>query len=178
MADDTLKPMTDKDVVPAAADPMGSTDAFQSQNSQKDADGGSSADDSAGSTASGQPMRQVINDNVAKLKGDAGDRVRMFADQGKEKATGALEQLAQMLAEAASQVDEKLGAQYGQYARSAADQVQGLSSSLNERSVDELLNDARELVRRSPGAAIGAAAAVGFVLSRVLSSGLDQRDQG
>lgn len=121
--------------------------------------------------------RQAISDNVTKLKSEATDRARTLADEGKARATGALEQLSQMLTDAAEQVDEKLGEQYGQYARSAADQVQGFSSSLNDRSVEELLDDARGLVRKSPAMAIGTAAAFGFVVARLLSAGLDQRDK-
>ena len=45
------------------------------------------------------------------------------------------------------------------------------------KSVDDLLDSARELVRKSPGVAIGAAAAVGFVVARLLTAGLDQRDR-
>jgi ElaB/YqjD/DUF883 family membrane-anchored ribosome-binding protein len=183
MAEDTFKPMTDKDVAPALADPFAATDGLQPADPLKGTktDGGDPFTSPAGSS-SGQDNqesaspRQTISDNVTKLKGEAGDRARTFADQGKAKATGALDQLVSMLNDAAGQVDEKLGAQYGQYARSAADQVQGFSSSLNDRTVEELLDDARGLVRKSPAAAIGVAAAVGFVAARLLSAGFDQRD--
>ena len=179
MADDTLKPMTDQDVAPAIANPAGATDDFQPSDPLKSTDQGASDFSSGGETNNGASAspRQLINDNVVKLKSEAGDRARTLADQGKVKATDALEQLVTMLNDAAQQVDEKLGSQYGQYARSAAEQVQGLSSKLNDRSVDELLDDARDLVRKSPAAAIGVAAAVGFVAARLLSAGLDQRDQ-
>lgn len=205
MADDTLKPMTDQDVVPPAADPLVQVDAFEPANplnpvdalqpsdprKGKDTDGGdplpspSGADSGSGDSngdTSGEDTppvgaRQAISDNVAKLKSEAGDRARSFVDEGKARATGALDQLVQMLNDAADQVDGKLGSQYGEYARSAAGTVQGFSSTLNERNVDELLDDARELVRKSPAAAIGTAAAVGFVLARLLSAGLDQRDK-
>lgn len=181
MADDTLKPMTDQDVAPALANPAGATDDLQPRdplNSASDSAPGSSGATADGDSTGGNTSpRQLINDNVVKLKSEAGDRARTLADQGKVKATDALDQLVTMLNDAAQQVDEKLGAQYGQYARSAAEHVQGLSSKLNDRSVDELLDDAREVVRKSPAAAIGVAAAVGFVAARLLSSGLDQRDQ-
>ena len=183
MADDTLKPMTDQDIVPAAADPLAATDGLQPADPLKgSASGGGDplgtpgANDT-GANNDGDTPRPTIGENVTKLKSEAGDRARTFADQGKAKATGALDQLVTMLNDAAGQVDDKLGAQYGQYARSAADQVQGFSSNLNDRSVDELLDDARELVRKSPGVAIGTAAALGFVVARLLSAGLEQRDK-
>lgn len=176
MADDTPKPMTDQDVPPMTGDPLAATDALQPADPLKSATDDA---DAAGTddTITFTGTKQTISDNVTKLKSEASDRARGFADEGKAKATGALDQLSQMLTDAAGQVDDKLGAQYGQYARSAASQVQGLSSSLNEKTVDDLLDDARELVRKSPAVAIGTAAAVGFVLARLLSAGLDQRDK-
>ena len=52
----------------------------------------------------------------------------------------------------------------------AADAVAGFTDTLKDKDVDELLNEAREAVRRNPALAIGAAAAVGFVLVRLLKS--------
>lgn len=125
------------------------------------------------SSASAAGLRQQLADGAGKLQGQAGDKVREFADLGKERAAGALGQLATMLTDAADQVDAKLGAQYGGYARTAADTVQGFSQQVKEQDFDELLDQGRELVRKSPAIAIGAAAAVGFVLARLIQSGID-----
>lgn len=165
MADDSFKPMTDQDAVPTIGDALQPADPLKGP-----------TEGSTGNAAfSG--AKQTLSDNVTKLKSEAGDRARTIADEGKARASGALEQLSQMLTDAAGQVDEKLGEQYGQYARSAATSVQGFSSTLNDKTVDDLLDDARELVRKSPAIAIGTAAAVGFVVARLLSAGLDQRDK-
>ena len=75
--------------------------------------------------------------------------------------------------DAAASVDEKLGEQYGAYARSAADQISGLAESLRGKQVDDLIDDARDFVKKSPAVAVGVAAGVGFVLARLLKSGLD-----
>ena len=40
---------------------------------------------------------------------------------------------------------------------------------------DAMLDDARAFVRKSPGVAIGVAAALGFALARVVQSGLDDK---
>ena len=129
---------------------------------------------SSSSTAGG--LKQTLLDKTSDARGQAADKARLYAEDGKAKATNALGELSQMLTDAAGQVDEKLGAQYGQYARAAADRVQGFSSALDSKSVDDLVADARVLVQKSPAVAIGAAAAIGFVIARVLTSGLDQRD--
>ena len=45
-------------------------------------------------------------------------------------------------------------------------------------SVDEIVEGVREFVRKSPAVAIGAAAALGFVVARLFTAGLDQRGEG
>lgn len=121
--------------------------------------------------------KQALTENTARLREQAGDKARTLAEDGKARATDALGQLSQLLTDAAGQVDEKLGEQYGHYARAAADRMQGFSAQLNEKSVDELIDGARDLVRKSPAVAIGAAAAVGFVVARLLTAGLDGNDR-
>lgn len=120
--------------------------------------------------------RQSVLDQVSKGREQAADKARNYADEGKARAADALTQLSQLLTDAAGQVDEKLGEQYGQYARSAADRVQGFSSAIEDKSIDDLVADARELVRKSPAIAVGVAAGLGFVAARLIGAGLDQRD--
>lgn len=137
------------------------------------ATGGNVGGDTGGGSAGGAGVRQQLTDGAGKLQSQAGDKARQFADMGKERAAGLLEQLATMLTDAAGQVDGKLGAQYGTYARGAADTVQGFSQQIRDQDLDQLLDQGRELVRKSPAIAVGAAAAVGFVLARLVQSGID-----
>src|SRR3546814_13513232 len=67
---------------------------------------------------------------------------------------------------------ERLGAEYGDYARRAADSVSGFADTLRTKDVDELLDDARAIVRKGPVIAIGTAAAIGFALVRLVKAGL------
>ncbi|MBN8815039.1 MAG: hypothetical protein J0J06_06295 [Sphingomonas sp.] len=117
---------------------------------------------------------QTLKDNVIKFANDAGDKAKAAAEDGKTRAGGALDELATMLRDAATSVDEKVGDQYGQYARSAADAVANFSQSLQSKQVDDLIDDAREFVKKSPAVAIGTAAAIGFVLARLVKAGLDE----
>ncbi|KQM65076.1 hypothetical protein ASE75_08510 [Sphingomonas sp. Leaf17] len=118
---------------------------------------------------------QGIRTGAEKIGQQATDKVRAFAEMGKDKAGGTLDQFAQMLTDAAGTVDEKIGAQYGQYARQAADTVSGLADTIRAKDVDALVDDARGYVRASPGVAIGVAAALGFVVARLVQSGLDEK---
>lgn len=114
-----------------------------------------------------------IGDEMGRLYGQATARARDAANQGKNKAAEGLEGLAKMIDDSANAVDDKLGSQYGDYARSAAQTVANLAGTLEQKDVDELVDATREFVRKSPAVAIGSAAVVGFMLARLLSGRRD-----
>lgn len=116
---------------------------------------------------------ETLRTETQKLASQAADKARDYAGEGMTRATGALDELSKMITDAAGMVDDRLGAQYGQYARSAAGQVSSLADTLRTKEVDELVDDARQFVRKSPAIAIGTAAAVGFVIARLVKSGLE-----
>ena len=97
----------------------------------------------------------------AKVKG------KELAAQGKGKVSEGLTALGQAVGDTAQVVDEKLGAKYGDYARTASRGLQDAATRLDQKSVDDLGEDARAFVRKSPGTAVGIAAVVGFLLSRL-----------
>jgi ElaB/YqjD/DUF883 family membrane-anchored ribosome-binding protein len=113
-------------------------------------------------------------ERIDELRGQAGDKARDFAQAGKDRATAALDSLVQTVEDAASEIDEKLGAQYGDYARRAAESIGNFSDTVRDKDVDALFADAREFVKNSPAVAIGAAAALGFVVARLARSSLPE----
>lgn len=129
-----------------------------------------------GSASDGNAPRSTadtIREKASELGAEAADRARAFAGEGKERATGALDEVAKMFESAATDVDSRLGEQYGQYARSAAQGISSFSESLRGKEVDDLIDNATAFVKKSPVIAVGAAAAVGFVLARLIKSGID-----
>ncbi len=121
-------------------------------------------------------VSQTLKDEAGKLTASGLDKAKAYAVDGKDRAGGALDEFAKLMTDAASTVDDRLGAQYGDYARSAANSLTGFADTLRNKDIDELLGDARELVKKSPAVAIGTAAAIGFVLARLVKSGLDAND--
>ncbi|HEU0065932.1 MAG TPA: hypothetical protein VFQ57_01690 [Sphingomonas sp.] len=169
MSDTDLYPQNDLGA-PAAAIPPADA-AFTPAAPLKDAGVGFTPAQEAPTGAAA--AKAALKDGGGKLATQATDKARAFADQGKAKAGETLDQLSQLLHDAANTVDEKLGSQYGQYARSAAGQVTTFSDSLKAKDVDALVDDVRAFVRASPGIAIGIAATVGFAVARVVQSGLE-----
>lgn len=134
------------------------------------------------STAKAAPRASSAKSKAAKVEATTShwrEQAGEYAEQAKTTArnaattakntTGeALHGLSKLIAETAETVDAKLGPQYGDYARKAAETVAGAAKSLDEKDVNQLTEEARDFVRKSPAVAIGAAAVVGFVLMRMM----------
>ena len=116
---------------------------------------------------------ESLRDQAGNFASQAGAKMKDAATQGKDKASGALDELSSMVGDLANTLDEKVGAQYGDYARKAASAVSSAAGSIKSKDVEELIDDARTFVREKPAIAIGAAAAVGFVLTRLFKAGSD-----
>ena len=115
-----------------------------------------------------------VRDQVTNLRGEARGRIRTYADDGKAKATGLLDDFSEVIGEAARSVDQKFGEDYGEYAHKAAGAVSSFADTVRGKSVEDIVDDTREFVRKSPGIAIGIAAIAGFALMRVIKTGLDE----
>ena len=110
--------------------------------------------------------------HIDPLKEQASKTAKSAAGVAKDKTGTAMQSLAKLITDTAGTVDAKLGPQYGDYARQAAETVANAAQTLDSKDVDQLMNEARDFVRKSPAVAIGAAAVVGFVLMR-LAKGSD-----
>lgn len=134
-----------------------------------------SGDGAGGSSTRASTDRLVtqVREQVVSLRGQAGDKLRTFADDGKGRATDLLDELGGVIEDAAQSIDGRLGQEYGDYAHRAAEAVSGFAGRVRDKSVDDLLDDTRDFVRRSPAVAIAAAAVVGFALMRVVRTGMD-----
>lgn len=117
-----------------------------------------------------------VRDQVSTLRGQAGDKLRGYADDGKSRATTLLDDVATVIDDAARSLDERLGQEIGQYAHRASEALSSFSGRVRDKSVDDLVDDTRSMVRSSPAIAIAAAAVVGFALMRVVRSGFDSDD--
>ena len=125
--------------------------------------------------------RSAASAGTAHWREQAGEFAEQAKSTAREAATtaknttgDALHGLSKLISETAETVDSKLGPQYGDYARKAAETVAGAAQSLDEKDIDQLTEEARNFVRKSPAVAIGAAAVVGFVLMRMMRGSTDK----
>lgn len=121
---------------------------------------------------------EPANDAPRGIFDQASATARKAATRGKDRAAGGIDELAELIEDVAKAIESRLGDQYGAYARKAATAISGVSGNLRDKEVDELLDDARAFVRKQPAIALGAAAAIGFALTRIVKAGDDDRSDG
>ncbi|QWC58203.1 hypothetical protein F7D01_00100 [Erythrobacter sp. 3-20A1M] len=109
-----------------------------------------------------------------KAKGKQGEysdqakvKANELAVEGKTRASDAIAALSKYVADNAAKLDENFGPKYGDYARNASRSLHETATRLDDKSVNELGEDARQWVRNSPGLAVGLAAVGGYMVARM-----------
>lgn len=140
----------------------------RNQSEARGSDGGGNG----GGDQSGQPIKQRLRDTGEKLSGQATDKARSLVGQGLERSSEALSNVSRMIGDTATGIDDRLGSEYGDYARKAASAIDDVANSLASKNPEELIDDTRNFVRKSPGVALAGAAVVGFAIARLLKSSI------
>ena len=130
----------------------------------------------AGTSSAGTAIMEKVRSGSDKLSEQAADKARGFVGQGIERSAEALANVGKLVGDTASGLDERLGEEYGDYARRAAETLENTANRLASKDPDELIDDTREFIRKSPGVALAGAAIVGFALARLVKSGLSRDD--
>ena len=134
--------------------------------------------DSAASQSPRDRMTGRVREGRDRLAGTAAEKTRGLVGQGLERGSEALANVSKLVGGTAEGLEERLGAEYGDYARKAATAIEDVANKLASKNPDELIDDTRDFVRKSPGVALAGAAIVGFALARLVKTGLDSgKDQ-
>lgn len=94
-----------------------------------------------------------------------------YADQGKDKAAGALTTLSGLIVEAAKLLEENFGHKAADPVRAQADRVSGAARHLEISDVDQLTTELKAFAKQNPILSVGAVAVVGFALGKLLTGG-------
>ena len=136
----------------------------------------SSGTGSGSTSGSSGSFLDKLRSGGGNVSGQAADKARGLVGQGLERGSEALGNVSRMIGDTATGIDERLGEEYGDYARRAASAIENAANSLASKDPDELIDDTREFVRRSPGVALAGAAVVGFAIARLIKTGLSGTD--
>ena len=124
-------------------------------------------------TSTRDRVREQVRAGRDKLAGQATETARGLVSQGIERSSDALGNVSRLIGDTASGLDERLGPEYGDYARKASEAIERAATRLSQKDADELIDDARTFVQQSPGIALAGAAIAGFALVRLLKVGLE-----
>ncbi len=155
-------------VIPGAMD----TDTGDVTGTRSRRGGGSSSSSRQSGSSSEGGVMEKIRSGGDKLGEQAAGKARDFLGQGIERSAEAIGNVAKLIGDTASGIDERLGEDYGNYARRTAQTLENTANKLSAKDPDELIDDTRDFVRKSPGVALAGAAIVGFALARLVKSGL------
>lgn len=118
--------------------------------------------------AESRQPKEEIPEKAEALFEAAKKRGRGLLDRQKRAAVEELSSVAGVMRDAASKFEEKQEEGVGDYVRKAADYVESLSSTLNERDLEDLLHQGENLLRERPALSLGMTAGAGFVIGRFL----------
>ncbi len=93
----------------------------------------------------------------------------------KDRATDGIGSVAQAVRQSTQQLRDGQHDTIAQYVDQAAAQLERFSTTLREKNVSELLDEAQRFARRNPALFIGGAFAVGLMSARFFKSSGDQR---
>jgi hypothetical protein len=120
----------------------------------------------------GAAVIEKLRSGGEKLTEQAGEKARGLVSQGLERSAEALANVSKLIGDTAPGLEERLGPEYAGYARRAAAAIENTANTIAEKDPDELIDDTRNFVRNSPGLALAGAAIAGFVLARLVKTGL------
>jgi len=140
----------------------------------------------------GQSTAETVVDKAQDTASQAGKKVAETASVAKEQAKRTVAQVGEQakqnvgsrmgevaeelgtVADAVRQTSEELSAQdqtgIARYGTRIADQIESVSSYLNERGVEDVLTDVEDLARRQPALFLGGALMLGILVGRFLRS--------
>ena len=183
MADSTAKPKTTRARKPKADQAQAEAPAAQAKDkfarAMEEARAGAEALTKEAQNRAGQYAEQLVGksrewQNEAAAYGEqAKVKAGELANEGKSKASDAIASFGKAVADTAPRIDETLGGKYGDYARTAARSMQESAAKLDAKSYEELGEEAKEFVRKSPGMAVGLAAVAGFMIARLMRGSKD-----
>jgi hypothetical protein len=126
----------------------------------------------AGAPGSQQDLSNVAGEMKAAAREAAGhvaEETRDFAEEQKTTGADNMARLSSAVHGAAEQLGRELPQAAG-FIHSAADTLQGASSRLRERSIEEMVASFRDFARRQPAAAFAGSVLAGFALARFMKA--------
>jgi len=123
------------------------------------------------STPRGGNGRSTMDQAKAKVQ----EKAKSIFSDGKGQLSDSLGGIAQAFRYTSEQLRNQNYASIASYSDQAAEGIERISGYLQNKNVDELLNEAENMARKQPVLLLAGSFAFGFVLARVLKGTLKAR---
>jgi len=110
--------------------------------------------------------KQAVSESLDQAK----RQMQTTLDERKTQAAGRLGGIATALRQTGEQLNAQNETQFGQYAQSAAEQLDNWSQMLQTKNLNELMNEVHDFAHRQPELFIAGSLAAGLLLGRFLKS--------
>ncbi|MEX0619473.1 MAG: hypothetical protein WDZ76_08700 [Pseudohongiellaceae bacterium] len=117
-----------------------------------------------------EEIEREMKQEAAAAKRDVAASARERAETGKKQSARQLDKVSEAVDQAASSLSEQDVEGLASFARQTSDKISDLATRLQNRSMDELTEDAKRLAREKPAAFMLGSVAAGFGLSRFLKA--------
>jgi hypothetical protein len=125
-----------------------------------------------------QKASQVMDQAQSQAKemaSQAQQQAKSMLSTRKDQTTEQLDHLAQAFRQTGEQLRDQDGETVAAYTERMASQIDRLANYLDDKSIDEILDDTENFARRQPELFLGAAFAVGLLAARFLKSSSQRR---
>lgn len=121
------------------------------------------------------PNKEQITADASEVVEKAKNIGREQIESGKQTAASQAEKVANVIEQAASQLKKKNLRTVADYTSEIKATIKNFSDNLKNRSVDELVTDIRDMVRRNPTAFILGSVVIGIGISRFFKASAERR---
>jgi hypothetical protein len=118
-------------------------------------------------------LADTAQEKARGLAGKAQEQALRMAEEKKRQAAEQVEGVARVVDSVAEQV-ESMVPPAGSYVRGVADEIERVSSNLRDRSVEDLMDDARRFAQERPATVLLGAVVAGFALARFMKASADR----
>jgi hypothetical protein len=117
-----------------------------------------------------------LADKAKQAAADASGKLLSAVEDQKRAGVQQVNRVAHAVRTAANELDHELP-EAARYVRRAAEQIESVSNALQNRNINQLINEVQNFARRNPTAFLGATVVAGFALVRFLKSASGSQDQ-
>ncbi len=125
-----------------------------------------------------QDVKQQAQDQTAQFVGQAKQQAQTLLGDQKDRAVDVLGNISQAVRSTGEQLRQNDQGMIAQYTDKIADRVEGFSSNMGSKDVQELVADLERFARTQPLAFLGGAFALGLMAARFLKSSGSNVDTG